>query len=411
MPKFTYTAKSLTTGNISSGDIMGGSQNEVILKLQQQNLIPVTITEVSMKSQGSLFQRMNDKVATMSSGVKFKDVVFFTRQMVTFLNAGVIITKAIKNIADSQKSLAFQKILYQIYDDINSGTDFSMALAKHPKVFPGMYINIVRAGEATGKMDTCLAKLAQYMEKTQEMNNAIKSSMMYPKFIGIFMAIIVFIIMWKIVPVFQDLFASMGGELPGPTRMLIYISDIIQNYFFIVIGLCIGLYYLNKWLFTKKSVLDMWDKFRINVPIFGDMVQKIILSRLSSTFALLLEAGAPMIQSMEIAAKAADNHEYEVSMNSATSDVKNGVEIAIAMKRTNRFPDVMIQLIQTGEETGRIGELMQKIANMYDEEVSLKIKGFSSLIEPLLIVVMGVVIGSIVVAIYLPIFSMGKNFQ
>jgi len=409
MPKFNYTAKSLTTGNVSSGDIMASGQNEVILKLQQQNMIPVTITEVSMKSQGTLFQKLDEKLLNMQTGVKFKDVVFFTRQMVTFLNAGVTITKSIKNIADSQKDKVFQRVLYQVYEDVTSGTDFDVALAKHPKAFNKMYVNIIKAGNTTGKMDTALAQLAQYMEKTQEMNNSIKSAMMYPKFVGGFTILIVFVIMWQIVPVFQDLFSSLGAELPGPTRLLIFFSGIIQNYFFLVIGFMIALYFIVKWAFTKKKVLDIWDKVRINFPVFGGLVQLIILSRLSSTFALLLQAGAPIIQAMDISAKAADNHEYEIAMINAGTDVKNGIDVSIAMKRTNRFPSEFIQLIQTGEETGKIDELMQKISNMYDEQVSMKIKGFSSLIEPLLIVVMGVVIGGIVVAIYLPIFTMGQH--
>ena len=409
MPKFTYTAKSLTTGNISSGDIIAGTQNEVILKLQQQNMIPVTITEVSMKTQGTFFQRLEEKILLMQTSVPFKDVVFFTRQMVTFINAGVSFTKSIKNIADAQKNIIFKRILYQIYEDVNSGTEFSVALGKHPKVFDRMYVNIIKAGESTGKMGDALAKLAIYMEKTDQMKNAIKSAMMYPKFVGAFTCIIVFVIMWKIVPVFQDLFSSLGGELPAPTRLLIFFSDIIQEYFFFVIGAMIAAYFGVKYAFTKKSVQDLWDKIRINVPVFGELVNKIILSRLNSTLALLLESGSAIIQSMDIAGKAAANNEYEKSMIAATNDVKNGVEVSAAMKRTNRFPDEMIQLLQTGEETGRIGELVQKIADMYDEQVAFKIKGFSSLIEPLLIVVMGVVIGGIVVAIYLPIFTMGQH--
>lgn len=410
MPKFRYVAKDVS-GKTTTGEIMAGGQTDVVNKLQMQNLIPMSITEVSMQKSGGGFQAINDKITMMTTSVKLGDVVFFTRQMVTFLNAGVTLTKSIKNIADSQKNVVVKSVLNSIYESINAGSDFSEALAKHPKIFDQMFVNIVKAGETSGNLDKALGSLATYMEKTAQMQQTVKSAMMYPKFVLMFTAVIVFVILWKIIPVFQGLFSSLGGELPGPTQLLVDGSDLLQEHFLLVLAVLAGGFYGVKMLFKLKPVQKFWDKFVINAPVFGELVRQIIVSRISSVLALLLSSGTSMIESIEIASKVANNNEYYQSLKKSATDVSNGVELSVAFKKTNRFDDVFIQLIETGEETGKIDDLMQKIADYYDQEVAVKIKGFSSLIEPLLIVIMGAVIGSIVVAIYLPIFTMGETMM
>ncbi len=410
MPKFRYVAKDVA-GKTLSGEIMAGGQADVINKLQMQNMIPMSITEISMQGSGGGFQALNDRITLMTSSVKLEDKVFFTRQMVTFLNAGVTLTKSIKNIADSQKNVLMRKILNDMYEDINAGSDFSAALAKHPKVFDQMYVNIVRAGETSGNLDKALESLASYMDKTSKMQKSIKSAMMYPKFVLIFTVVIVFVIMWKIIPVFDSLFSSFGGELPGPTRMLVAGSDFLGENFLLVIGGFAAIYFGTKYAFKFKPVRDGWDKFTISAPIFGDLVKQIIVSRVSSVLALLLGSGTSMLESIEISSKVANNVVYETALKSVATDVSNGIDLSVSFKKTNRFDDIFVQLLQTGEETGKIDDLMIKIAEYYDEAVDLKIKGFSSLIEPLLIVFMGIVVGGIVVAIYLPMFTMGEVIQ
>ena len=410
MPKFRYVAKDIA-GKTVSGEIMAGGQTEVVNKLQQQNMIPVSITELKMDKGGGGFQALNDKLALLTTSVKLADLVFFTRQMVTFINAGVTITKSIKNIADSNKNVLLKSILNQLYEDINAGTDFSTALAKHPKQFDQMYVNIVKAGEASGNLEKAMGSLAVYMEKTENMHQTIKSAMMYPKFVLSFTVVIVFVILWKIIPVFQTLFSSLGGQLPAPTQLLVDGSEIIQNHFFLLFGIIAAIWYGIKMAFKLKSVNNNWEKFIISVPLFGELVRQIIVSRVTSTLALLLSSGTSMLQSIEISAKVANNYIYEGALKQCGIDVSNGIELSVAFKKANRFDDVLIQLIETGEETGKIDDLMKKIAEYYDAEVALKIKGFSSLMEPLLIVIMGAVIGSIVVAIYLPIFTMGQALE
>jgi len=410
MPKFRYVAKDVS-GKTVTGEIMAGGQTDVVNKLQMQNMIPMSITEISMQQKGGGFQAFNDKITMITTKVSLADKVFFTRQMVTFLNAGVTLTKSIKNIADSQKNVVVKAVLNKLYDDINAGSDFSSALAKHPKIFDQMYVNIVKAGETSGNLDKALGSLAGYMEKTAAMQAAIKSAMMYPKFVMIFTCVIVFVILWKIIPVFEGLFSSMGGELPGPTQLLVDGSEIIQEYFFFLLAGIGGAIYGVKYAFKLKPVRDFWDKFTVNAPVFGELVRQIIVSRISSVLALLLGSGTSMMESIEIAGKVANNVLYETAMKKAATDVSNGVELSVSFKKTNRFDDVFIQLLQTGEETGKIDDLMKKIAEYYDSEVAMKIKGFSSLMEPLLIVFMGVIVGSIVVAIYLPIFTMGETLQ
>ena len=410
MPKFRYVAKDVG-GKTVSGEIMAGGQTDVVNKLQQQNMIPVSITEIKMDKSGGGFQALNDKFALLTTSIKLSDLVFFTRQMVTFINAGVTITKSIKNIADSHKNVLMKSVLNQLYEDINAGADFSSALAKHPKHFDQMYVNIIRAGETSGNLEKSMGSLAMYMEKTENMHQTIKSAMMYPKFVLSFTVVIVFVILWKIIPVFEGLFASLGGELPKPTQMLVDGSEIIQNHFFLLFGVLAAIWYGIKMAFKTKVVNNNWEKFIIAAPVFGALVRQIIVSRVTSTLALLLSSGTSMLQSIEIAGKVADNYVYEGALKQCGVDVSNGIELSVAFKRANRFDDVLIQLIETGEETGKIDDLMKKIAEFYDAEVALKIKGFSSLMEPLLIVIMGAVIGSIVVAIYLPIFTMGETMM
>ena len=407
MPKFRYVAKDVA-GKTVSGELMAGGQAEVVNKLQQQNMIPVSITEVKMDKGGGGFQALNEKLALLTTSVKLEDLVFFTRQMVTFINAGVTITKSIKNIADSQKNIMLKAILNKLYEDINAGSDFSTALAKHPKTFDQMYVNIIKAGEASGNLEKAMGSLAVYMEKTAAMMQTIKSAMMYPKFVLSFTVIIVFVILWKIIPVFEGLFSSLGGTLPAPTQLLIDGSDIIQDHFIMLFVTLGAMWYGNKMLFKLKATQNAWDKFIISAPVFGALVRQIIVSRVTSTLALLLGSGTSMLESIEISSKVANNYVYEVALKQCGVDVSNGIELSVSFKKTNRFDDVLIQLIETGEETGKIDELMKKIAEYYDAEVAVKIKGFSSLMEPLLIVIMGVVIGGIVIAIYLPIFTMGE---
>ena len=408
MPKFRYVAKDVA-GKTVSGELMAGGQTEIVNKLQQQNMIPVSITEIKTDKNGGGFQALNDKLALLTTKVKLGDIVFFTTQMVTFINAGVTITKSIKNIADSQKNVLMKSILNQLYEDINAGSDFSTALAKHPKVFDQMYVNIIRAGEASGNLEKAMGSLAVYMVKTENMQQTIKSAMMYPKFVMSFTVIIVFVILWKIIPVFDNLFSSMGGQLPAPTQMLVDGSEVIQNHFIMLFGTLAVIWYGIKMAFKTKVVNNNWEKFIISAPVFGALVRQIIVSRVTSTLALLLSSGTSMLQSIEIAGKVANNYVYEGALKQVGVDVSNGVELSVAFKKANRFDDLLIQLIETGEETGKIDDLMRKIAEFYDAEVALKVKGFSSLMEPLLIVIMGAVIGSIVVAIYLPIFTMGET--
>ncbi|MBN1970486.1 MAG: type II secretion system F family protein [Candidatus Delongbacteria bacterium] len=408
MAKYKYVARN-TTGKTVNGEISADGQNDVILKLQSLGLSPLSVTVYDKKSGGGgLYEKINESLLAMQKTVPFKDVVFFTRQMATFLNAGVSITKSIKNIVGAQKNLIFKRIMNTMYEDINAGMDFSEALKKHPDTFDQMFVSLVEAGEATGNLDVALQSLADYMEKTAKMKQAIKSAMMYPKFVLMFTVLIVFVILWKVIPIFQNLYSSMGGELPAPTKALIFLSDIVQSYFFYIIGGIIAFFIIKKYIFKVKAVNNFWDKLVINFPTFGIMAQQIIVGRLTSTLSLLLRSGTSMLQSMEIASRVASNNEYFEAMRKAMNDVKNGIDLSVAVKKTNRFEDIVIQLIETGEETGRIDDLMKKISDYYEEEVAVKIKGFSSLIEPFLIVIMGVVIGGIVVGIYLPIITMGE---
>jgi len=410
MPKFRYVAKDIG-GKTVTGEIMAGGQTDVVNKLQMQNMIPMSITEISMQKSGGGFQAINDKITLLTTKVSLSDKVFFTNQMVTFLNAGVTLTKSIKNIADSQKNVVVKAVLNQLYEDINAGSDFSQALAKHPKIFDQMYVNIVKAGEASGNLDKALKSLAGYMEKSAQLQSAVKSAMMYPKFVIIFTIVIVFVILWKIIPVFETLFSSAGGSLPGPTQLLVDASEVLENHFFLILFTIVAIYFGIKHAFKFKKVRDFWDNFIINAPIFGELVRQIIVSRVSSVLALLLGSGTSMLESIEISSKVANNSVYESALKKAAVDVSNGVELSVSFKKTNRFDDVFIQLLETGEETGKIDDLMKKISEYYDAEVQMKVKGFSSLMEPLLIVFMGVIVGSIVVAIYLPIFTMGSTLH
>ena len=406
MPKYQYVARDKSNRTVTS-DMIASNQQEVILNLQKKNLIPVTITEVSSKKSRGWYEKVNESFLSMQKSVPVKDVVFFTRQMTTFINAGVSLTKSINNIGHSQKNIVFRRILNDVYESINGGSDFSDALVKHPAAFDQMYVNIIKAGEATGQLEKSLDSLATYMEKSAAMKQAIKSAMMYPKFVMGFTVLIVIGIIKFIIPVFEDMYGGMGAELPAPTAFLIYLSQLFENNLLEIIGVIILFFVAKKFVFKTKIANNIWDKFTINIPTFGSLIQQIIITKVTSTLSLMMSSGTPIIQCLNIAGKVSDNHEYETAMEKAIVDVQNGVELSVALKRTNRWPDIMIQLIETGEETGKIDELMQKVADYFDEEVQVKIKGFASLIEPLLIVVMGVVIGGIVIAIYLPMFGMG----
>ena len=348
----------------------------------------------------------------IGTGVTPKDLQIFTRQLATMIDAGLPLVQCLDILASQQQNKSFAKILFSVKNSVEQGSTFSDALRKHPKVFDELYVNLVAAGEVGGILDTILSRLATYIEKAVKLKNQLKSAMYYPIGILVVAIAVIVIMLTKVIPVFEKMYHDMGNhELPGPTQIVIKISHAFLDRWYMFAGalflLVFGVLALRRTAAGKEKT----DAFLLRLPIVGPTLRKIIVARFTRTLGTLLASGVPILDALDICAKTAGNVVVQNAIMKTRSRISEGHDMAGPLTDTKVFPSMVTQMIGVGEQTGAMDQMLQKIADFYEEEVDAAVAGLTSLIEPVMMAFLGVVVGGLIVAMYLPIFKLAGNIQ
>ncbi len=393
MPQYTYTARAVN-GELKSATIDAPSRDDVIKQLRQLKLNVVKIDE------GSANQKKR------GGRIKMRDVVIFTRQFSTMINAGLPLVQALDILAHQSENPALKDVTRQVVFDVESGNTLADAMRKHPRAFSELYVNMVAAGEAGGILDTILMRLAVFMEKNDALVRKVKGAMIYPGVIISVAAIAITVLLIFVIPTFETMFASANIALPLPTRIVIGISRGLKSYWFIVLGAAAGIYFaIRNYYRTAGGKLTI-DKLLLKMPVLGDVLRKSAVSRFTRTLGTLISSGVSILDGLEITAKTSGNRVIQDAIMESRSSIAGGDTIAAPLKKSAVFPPMVISMIAVGEQTGGLDEMLTKIADFYDEEVDAAVSGLLALMEPVMIVFLGVVVGGMVVAMYLPIFDM-----
>jgi type IV pilus assembly protein PilC len=396
MPTFAYTARTLN-GELKSSTLDAPSRDDVIAQLRRQRLIVVKIDE--------------EKKRKRMGKIKTKDIVIFTRQFSTMINAGLPLVQALDILSKQSENKSLQEVTRQVVYDVESGHTVADALAKHPKAFTDLYTNMVAAGEAGGILDTILMRLATFLEKNDALIGKVKSAMVYPGVIMSVAAIAIVVLLIFVIPTFESMFASVNLALPLPTRVVIGLSNFLQGYWWAV-GLAIYavIFLLQRYYTTAGGKLTI-DKLMLKLPVLGDLLRKSSVSRFTRTLGTLISSGVSILDGLEITAKTAGNRVIHDAIMESRASIAGGDTISAPLAKSAVFPPMVISMIAVGEQTGGLDEMLTKIADFYDTEVDTAVSALLSLMEPVMIVLLGVVVGGMVVAMYLPIFDMINAVQ
>ena len=394
MPVFAYSARN-STGEIMSGEIELPTRDEVVGWLHRQRLRPVTVNA-----------KAKDINITFGTGIKTREVVIFTRQFATMINSGLPLVQSLTILAEQTENKAFAKIITEVLNDIQSGQTLADSMRKHPKVFTELYVNMVAAGEAGGILDTILLRLAVFLEKNDALVRKIKSAMTYPAVMLFVVIACTTILLWKVVPVFAGIFIDAGLELPLPTKVVLAASAFLQSYLWLLILGWVAIGFAVRQYYKTEGGQLVIDKLLLNMPVLGAMLRKSAVSRFTRTLGTLVSSGVSILEGLQITARTAGNRVIHDAVMASRASIAGGATIAEPLKASGVFPPMVVQMINVGEQTGGLDEMLSKIADFYDDEVDAAVGALLSLLEPIMIVVLGVVVGGMIVAMYLPIFDM-----
>jgi type IV pilus assembly protein PilC len=399
---FAYKVRD-QTGKLVEGQLEAEDATLVVGKLRQMGYTPIA---VEAKNDNKL--KSDIKIPGLSGRVKLKDVAVFSRQFATMINSGLSLIRSLAILADQTENQELARIIGEVRLDVEKGVSLSAAISRHPKAFSRLYIAMVRSGEIGGVLDAVLMRLADTIEKQVELRRKIRSAMTYPIVALSICLLIAAAMLLFIVPQFKAIYADLGGQLPLPTRILISASDIMKSYFPVFIVLAgVGVYFFRRWIKTEKGRM-VWDRFKLRMPVFGLLTRKTALARFSRTLAALTRSGVGILEALDIVSETAGNEVVSVALRDTQSAVKRGDTLARPLEQHEVFPPMVTQMISVGEETGALDEMLDKIADFYDSEVTATVDALTSLIEPLMIVVMGGMVGGMVISLYLPMFNIIK---
>ncbi|GIX22920.1 MULTISPECIES: type II secretion system F family protein [Caldimonas] len=367
------------------------------------------MVSASLRRQGVLVTKVKKRRMSGGRAIKPKDIAIFTRQLATMMRAGVPLLQAFDIVGRGSSNPRLTKLLNEIRMDVETGTSLSAALRKHPLYFDALYCNLVEAGEAGGILETLLERLATYKEKTEAIKAKIKSALIYPVAVLVVAFIVVTIIMMFVIPAFKDIFTSFGADLPAPTLLVMAMSDLFVQYWYIIFGVLIGgtYFFFESWKRSEKMQKAM-DRLLLKVPLFGPLVYKSAVARWTRTLATMFSAGVPLVEALDSVGGASGNAVFAEATEKIQKDVSTGTSLTTAMQSTGLFPVMVLQMCAIGEESGSLDHMLNKAAEFFEQEVDEAVKGLSSLMEPVIIVVLGTIIGGIVVSMYLPIFKLGQ---
>jgi type IV pilus assembly protein PilC len=397
MPSYSFTARETASGREIRSTVEAATEQAAVAALLNRSLLVVSIEE-----------KVSKKGKTKGGKVRLADLVVFTRQLATMIDAGIAIVQSLQALADQSPNKVMRDVIRDICTRVESGESFSEALQRHPKAFGKLYISMVAAGEKGGLLAEILARLATYLENSARLRRKVKTTMMYPIVVSTVAIGITIFLLVKVVPVFQGVYSSFGATLPGPTQTLLNISDFMRHYLlFVLMGMGAAVY---GWLYfiKTKTGRDFWDARRIKLPIFGSIAHKICLVRFTRTLASLIRSGVPILEVLQIVCQTVGNTVMEKAIRTAASDIERGEGISTALGKHPVFPSMIVRMISAGEQTGNIDNMLERVSDFLDEEVETMLSGLMSLLEPLLIVFLGILIGSMVVCMYMPIFNLGN---
>lgn len=410
MPNFAYIVKD-SKGARVEGIIKSDTLDMAVDKLSKEGSTIISVkaaSEGAFKGKLSLFDKVMFTIYKIRTGVSLKTLVFFTRQLSTMFSAGLTIEKAVTNLEKEEKNKKFAKVLRKIGDDIRKGFSLSEAMQQHPGVFNPLYVALVQAGEVSGTLHSVLDELSDYLEKIEDTRRKVTSAMAYPMFILVFLVGVIWGMFYWIIPMFAEVYSDFNATLPVPTLVAIGISNfVVNNLFFAILIFVMAIASLFLVYLTDRGRYVM-DTIKLRIPVVGGVISNSIMSKFSRTFSILMAAGVPIMETMELTENVVQNAVIEGAVRKARVMVKEGYGVANAFRRTGEFPSTLLQMMSTGEETGDMDKLLGKAAQFYEKLVDSVIDRLTSLIEPLLIVIMALVVGTIIIVIYLPIFDLGE---
>ena len=395
MASYMYVARETSSGREIRSSVEAGTEQAAIAALLNRNLLVVSIQE-----------KVGKKGKTSGGKVALADLVIFTRQLATMIDAGLAMVQSLQGLAEQTTNKVMRDVIKDVCARVEAGDSFSEALQKHPKVYNRLYVSMVSAGEKGGLLAEILSRLATYLENTARLRKKVKSALMYPTVVSVVAVLITTFLLVKVVPVFGDVYSGFGAKLPAPTQFLIDLSNLIKKYLlFLVVGVGGAVY---GWFYFIKTPAgrEFWDGRRIKLPIFGGIAHKICLARFTRTLASLIRSGVPILEVLQIVSQTVGNVIMEKAIRAAASDIERGQSISSALSKHPVFPSMVIRMITAGEQTGKIDNMLERISDFLDEEIETVLSGLTSMIEPILIVFLGVVIGGMVICMFLPIFKL-----
>jgi type IV pilus assembly protein PilC len=394
MPTFTYQARTLK-GELQTGELESQSRDDVVAHLRKQRLVPVKID-----------QKRADLNITFGNAVSTRDVVIFTRQFATMINSGLPLVQSLDILAKQSENKALRKVIEEVLYDVESGQTLADAMRRHEKVFTDLYVNMVAAGEAGGILDTILLRLAVFLEKADALKRKIKGAMIYP---GVIMAVAVgavAVLLIFVIPTFQTMFEGAGIALPGPTQFVIFLSELLQTRWYVFVGvIAAAVLLLQRYYKTDQGELVL-DRVLLRMPILGPLQRKAAIARFTRTLGTLISSGVSILDGLEITARTAGNRVLHDAIMESRASIAGGETISEPLKGSGVFPPMVTSMINVGEQTGGLDEMLTKIADFYDEEVDAAVEALLAVMEPIMIVFLGTIVGGMIVAMYLPIFDM-----
>ncbi len=397
MAKFSWEGKN-KNGTVVTGEMEAPNEAFVLAQLRRQQVAP---TKVRAKAKDIGF-----KFNFGAGSVTQKELAIFTRQFATMIDAGLPLVQCLEILGNQQENAAFKKIVLRVKEDVEGGSTFADALAKHPRFFDELFVNLVAAGEVGGILDTILSRLAAYIEKAMKLQKKIKSAMVYPSTILAVAVIVTLVLLLKVIPIFGAMFKDFGQTLPAPTAFVMGLSDWVRKYFLLGIGVVAGIVFAIKWYYKQESGRRNIDGLLLKTPVIGSLLQRIAVARFSRTLGTMVSSGVPILEGMDIVSKSAGNKVIEEAIAKARLSISEGKTIADPLAESKVFPSMVTQMVAVGEATGALDTMLNKIADFYDDEVDNAVDSLTALLEPILMVFLGVVIGGLVVAMYLPIFKL-----
>ncbi|HJX74260.1 MAG TPA: type II secretion system F family protein [Candidatus Deferrimicrobiaceae bacterium] len=397
MAKFMWEGKTRVGGTMT-GEIEAPNEAFVIAQLRRQQIVPVKVKTKPRDLRITLpWQR---------GKVSKKELAVFTRQFATMIDAGLPLVQCLDILGMQQENDGFKKVILRVKEDVESGSTFADALGKHPRVFDDLFVNLVSAGEVGGILDTILARLAAYIEKAMKLGKQIKSAMVYPSTILAVAVIVTVVLLLYVIPIFGNMFADFGQALPVPTQIVLALSGYTRKYFLVFIMFIVLVVFAIRWYYRQETGRRNIDRLLLRLPILGDLIRKIAVARFARTLATMVASGVPILEGMDIVAKSAGNKIIEEAVMKARTSISEGKTISEPLAESKVFPVMVTQMVGVGEATGALDAMLTKIADFYDDEVDAAVGALTSLLEPMLMIFLGVVIGGLVIAMYLPIFKL-----